>query len=106
MARFRHRNRSRVGDAPGGHSLISRPDAAISLNTARLPLGYDTSTPHASTATVGVPAARLPRWAAASMPYAPPETVAQPRSARSMASSVATRLPYGVAARLPTMATE
>ena len=55
---------------------------------------------------VGPPAASAPRCAAASMPYAPPETTVHPRSARSVASSLATFDPYCVAAREPTTATE
>jgi len=58
--------------------------------------------PAPRTAIVGPDQTRAPRWAAASMPNAPPATTVTPRSASPIARSVATLMPYAVAAREPT----
>ena len=39
MVRLRIRNRSRAGRRPGGHSLTTRPWAAISANSSACPAG-------------------------------------------------------------------
>ena len=106
ITRLRSRNRRRVGRAArrqlGHHGTARRGPSAAGR---RAPPGRRTSTPQASTATVGPSTASAPRCAAASMPYAPPDTTVQPRSPRPDASSAATCSPYGVQARAPTTAT-
>ena len=86
-----------------GHHGAARPGPRAAGR--RAPPGRRTSTPQASTATVGPSTASAPRWAAASMPNAPPDTTVQPRSPSPAASSAATCSPYGVQARAPTTAT-
>ena len=50
------------------------------------------------------PTESAPRCAAASIPKAPPLMMVYPDSASAAANSVATRKPYGVAFREPTIA--
>ena len=61
------------------------------------------STPHASTPILTPPAANAPRCAAASIPKATPDTTSKSASLASVPSSAATRSPYVVDARDPTI---
>ena len=88
---------------PGGYSERTAPDSAISSNSFALNFGYATSTPQPSTATVR-PARKAPLCAAESIPCAAPLTTVTPCAATPIAISSATRFPYWVAARAPTIA--
>ena len=106
IIRFRRGKHPGAARLPGARSDNTSPEAAISRCNARCPTGYGTSTPVPSTAIVSPFAASAPRWAAESIPLANPLTTAIPALANALASSSATRMPYGDASRVPTMATD
>ncbi len=106
ITRLRVRKRCRRTDSPGGLSLTTAPSSAIRASRAVCARGYGTSTPPASTATVGPPALSAPRCAAASMPKAAPDRTVQASDASSAAHIRATSSPYAVQARAPTIDTD
>ena len=91
--------------APGSDSESTSPRAAISACRDRWLTGYGTSAPVPRTATVYPRASKTPRWTAASTPRASPLTTETPARANAAPRSPATRTPYGVASRVPTIDT-
>ena len=91
----------RVGRAPRGASLRSRPVARTRSHRSRCRAGYTTSSPLPTTPTGRPPASSTPRWAAPSMPRARPETTAMPASVSSRPISRTIPAPAPVHRRVP-----